>query len=66
MPANALYNFGNACYSAKGNTKSPLIFLGISGIFNVGLELLFVVVFKMSEEAVALASIISQYIPLFY
>lgn len=65
MPANALYNFGNACYSAKGNTKRPLIFLGISGIFNVGLDLLFVIVFKMSVEGVALASIISQYISAF-
>ncbi len=65
MPANALYNFGNACYSAKGNTKRPLIFLGISGIFNVGLDLLFVITFKMSVEGVALASIISQYISAF-
>lgn len=65
MPANALYNFGNACYSAKGNTKRPLIFLGISGIFNVGLDLLFVIAFKMSVEGVALASIISQYISAF-
>lgn len=65
MPANALYNFGNACYSAKGNTTRPLIFLGISGIFNVGLDLLFVIAFKMSVEGVALASIISQYISAF-
>lgn len=65
MPANALYNFGNACYSAKGNTKRPLIFLGISGIFNVGLDLLFVIAFKMSVEGVALASIISQNISAF-
>ena len=65
MPANALYNFGNACYSAKGNTKRPLIFLCISGIFNVGLDLLFVITFKMSVEGVALASIISQYISAF-
>lgn len=65
MPANALYNFGNACYSAKGNMKRPLIFLGISGIFNVGLDLLFVIAFKMSVEGVALASIISQYISAF-
>ena len=53
MPANALYNFGNACYSAKGNTKRPLIFLGISGIFNVGLDLLFVIAFKRSVEGLA-------------
>lgn len=65
MPANALYNFENACYSAKGNTKRPLIFLGISGIFNVDLDLLFVIAFKMSVEGVALASIISQYISAF-
>lgn len=62
MPANALYNFGAAIYSAKGKTSKPLIFLSISGIFNVILDLLFVIVFNMSVEGVALASIISQYI----
>lgn len=62
MPANAIYNYGAAIYSAKGNTSKPLIFLTISGVFNVLLDLLFVIVFNMSTEGVALASIISQYI----
>lgn len=28
MPALAIYNFGNAVYSAVGNTKKPLYYLG--------------------------------------
>ena len=60
MPALALYNFGNGVFSADGDTKRPLIFLTIAGIINILLNLLFVIVFKMSVAGVALASIISQ------
>ncbi len=62
MPAMALYNFGNACYSAIGNTKRPLIFLAIAGVFNVGLDLFFVICLHMSVDGVAIASVVSQYI----
>ncbi len=62
MPANLLYNFGAAILRAVGDTKRPLYFLTISGIANVLLNLLFVVVFKMSVVGVALATIISQII----
>lgn len=62
MPGVALYNFGNGTFSAIGNTKKPLIFLLIAGILNVGLNIFFVVVFKMDVAGVALASIISQYL----
>lgn len=55
MPAMALYNFGNACYSAIGNTKRPLIFLAIAGVFNVGLDLFFVICLHMSVDGVAIA-----------
>lgn len=34
MPALAIYNFGNAVYSAVGNTKKPLYYLGFSGVLN--------------------------------
>lgn len=61
IPALALYNFGNAVFSAGGETKKPLIFLMISGIINVILNLISVIVFKMGVSGVALASIISQY-----
>ena len=60
MPALALYNYGNAVLSAVGDTKRPLYYLSFSGVLNVLLNLLFVIVFHMSVAGVALASAISQ------
>lgn len=65
MPALALYNFGNAVYSAIGNTKKPLLFLMISGVLNVVLNLFFVIVCQLDVAGVALASILSQYLSAF-
>ena len=65
MPALALYNFGNAVFSAVGNTRKPLVFLAISGVVNVILNLFFVIVCGMEVEGVALASILSQYLSAF-
>lgn len=62
MPALAIYNFGNAVYSAVGNTKKPLYYLGFSGVLNIVLNLFFVIVCRMDVAGVALASIISQYV----
>lgn len=60
MPFNLVYNFGAAILRAAGDTKRPLIFLTVAGVINVGFNLLFVIVFKMSVAGVALATIISQ------
>ncbi len=60
MPALALYNYGNAVFSAIGDTKKPLIFLAIAGVLNVILNLFFVIVCQLSVVGVALASAISQ------
>lgn len=62
MPAMAVYNFGNAVMSAGGDTKRPLLYLFIAGIVNVCLNLIFVIGFRLAEQGVAMASIISQYI----
>ena len=62
LPALAIYNFGNAVYSAVGDTRKPFYFLTAGGIINVTLNLIFVIVFKMSVAGVALATVISQYI----
>lgn len=62
MPAMAIYNYGNALLSASGDTKRPLIYLAISGIINVFLNLIFVIYFKMTVAGVATATVISQYI----
>jgi putative MATE family efflux protein len=62
LPGLALFNYGNALYSANGNTKRPLIILTTAGIVNVGLNFLFVLVFKLEIIGVSLASVISQYL----
>ena len=62
MPALAVYNFGNAVFSAIGDTKKPLIYLTSAGILNVILNLFFVIVCKMNVEGVAIASAVSQYL----
>lgn len=61
-PANIIYNFGAAILRAKGDTRRPLLYLAMSGILNVGLNLIFVIVAKMDVAGVALATIIAQYI----
>lgn len=55
-----LYNFCASILRAAGDTKSPLLFLSIAGVVNVGLNLFFVVVLEMNVEGVALATTISQ------
>ena len=59
-PFNLIYNFGSAILRAMGDTRRPLFFLCISGLVNVLLNLLFVIVFHMSVVGVALATIIAQ------
>jgi putative MATE family efflux protein len=62
MPGFMVYNFGSAILRSAGDTKRPLLILSVSGIANVGLNMLFVITFKMDVAGVALATIISQYI----
>ena len=60
MPFIMLYNFENAIFRSKGNTRLPLIVMVIAGFINVGLNLLFVAVFGMNVEGVAIATVISN------
>lgn len=62
MPALGLYNFGNAVFSAVGDTRRPLFYLSVSGVLNVLMNLFFVLVCRMGVAGVALASILSQYL----
>lgn len=59
-PFNMLYNFGAAILRAVGDTKRPLYFLMFSGVVNVVLNLVFVIIFGLDVAGVALATIISQ------
>ncbi|MBR4878259.1 MAG: MATE family efflux transporter [Clostridia bacterium] len=60
MPFQMLYNFGAAILRSVGDTRRPLYFLSIAGVVNVILNLIFVIVFKMSVAGVALATIASH------
>ena len=60
MPFNMLYNFGAAVLRAIGDTRRPLYYLAFSGLVNVLLNLVFVIVFHMGVAGVALATITSQ------
>ncbi|WP_199589133.1 MULTISPECIES: MATE family efflux transporter [Coprobacillaceae] len=62
MPFIMLYNFTAAILRSKGDTKRPLIALIISGSVNVVLNLVFVIMFHMSVEGVAIATVISNII----
>ena len=59
-PAIMLYNYGAAALRARGDTQRPLLFLTISGVTNVALNLLFVITFQMDVAGVALATVISE------
>ena len=59
-PLSILYSFGASVLRSLGNAKAPLWILGISGLLNVGFNLLFVLAFDMSVEGVAYGTIIAQ------
>lgn len=54
------YNGVASILRALGDSKTPLYFLIISSLINVGLDLLFVLVFHMGVVGVAVATIIAQ------
>lgn len=62
MPFFMLYNYGAAVLRAVGDTKRPLLYLVISGVINAGLNMILVIVFKLSVAGVAIATVISQMI----
>lgn len=62
IPAIALYNFFGAYLKAIGNSVIPLVFLGISTVLNIGLDILFVALWQQGTAGAAAATIIAQYI----
>ena len=58
-PFLLLYDFASAILRAQGNSRYPFIALTLSGIANVGLNLLFVAMFRMGVSGVAAATAIS-------
>ena len=60
MPVILLYNFEAAIFRSVGETKIPLQVLAISGVLNVGLNIFFVLVLKMTVNGVATATVIAN------
>lgn len=58
--ANLLYFFTAGISRAKGDTVRPLIFSSIGGACNVVLNLIFVLVFNMDVDGVAIATVSAQ------
>lgn len=54
------FNGTSAILRGLGDSKTPLYFLIISTFFNIGLDLLFVLVFKWGIAAVAIATVLAQ------
>ena len=61
-PATMVYNFAAAILRAKGDSRSPMYYLIITGILHVIFSLFFVLVLHMSVEGVACSTVISEYL----
>lgn len=60
IPTVFLYNILSGIIRALGDGKTPVIFLVISSVMNVILDLVFIVNFKMGVAGAAWATVISQ------
>lgn len=60
IPAMMLFNFGACTLRALGNGRTPLYAMVSSSLLNIGLDLLFVLVFQWGIEGAAIATVISQ------
>lgn len=57
-----IYNMGSGILRAVGDSTRPLIFLVITSVLNMALDLLFVLVFRMGIAGVAIATVFSQFV----
>lgn len=62
FPAMTAYNFVSAVLRCIGDTRRPFLWLVAGGIVNIVLNLIFVLVFSMGVEGVAIATTVSSYI----
>ena len=60
IPATFLYNITAGVIRALGDSKSPVYFLVLSSIINIGLDLVFIVNLNLGVRGAAFATVISQ------
>ena len=62
LVATSVYNYLACLLRALGNSAAPLVFLGVSALLNVGLDLLFVPALGWGIAGAAWATVIAQYV----
>jgi putative MATE family efflux protein len=62
IPFLIIFNFGSALLRGMGDTTRPFIYLTASGLINIALNFLFVIVFKLDVAGVAITTVISEFI----
>lgn len=60
LPFLFFYNIATGIFSALGDSKTPFYFLAVSSLSNIGMDILFVTVFKMGVAGVAWATFLCQ------
>ena len=60
IPCTILYNVLAAIIRSLGDSKTPVVFLAISSVVNIGLDIFLIAVVGMGIEGAALATVISQ------
>ena len=60
IPATFLYNTLANTLRSVGDSRTPLIFLIISSVLNIGLDLLFILVFGLGVQGAAIATVLAQ------
>lgn len=60
IPVTFLYNTLAGLLRALGDSRTPVIFLMIASVLNIGLDLLLILVFPMGVAGAAVATILSQ------
>ncbi|MBU5435879.1 MATE family efflux transporter [Pseudoflavonifractor sp. MSJ-37] len=60
--ATFLYNWFASLLRAVGNSAAPVLFLAVSALLNIGLDLLFVLGFRWGVAGAAWATVIAQYL----
>ena len=60
--ATSLYNYLSCLLRALGNSTVPLVFLAVSALLNVGLDLIFVLVFHWGIAGAAWATVLAQWV----
>ncbi len=62
IPASYLYNLLSGIIRSMGDSKTPLMFLLLSSVLNIGLDLLCILTFHMGIAGAAAATVVSQLI----